>query len=78
MSTQPSSATQRDPVTIRIEGMSCGHCVAAVKGALADVQGLEVVEVKIAEARVKEHAPGAAQRGVAAIQDAGFGAFAMA
>lgn len=78
MHADPTGTSRRDPVTIRIEGMSCGHCVAAVRDALAGVEGLETVEVKIAEASVRERAPGAVLRAVAAIQDAGFGAHARA
>ena len=37
--------------TIAIQGMSCGHCVAAVKGALGQL-GVEVQEVKVGSATV--------------------------
>ena len=42
-------------VTLKIEGMTCGHCVMAVKAALAAVAGVEgPVDVNLAtgEARV--------------------------
>ena len=38
--------------TIAVEGMSCGHCVAAVKGALQGMDGVEVREVKVGSATV--------------------------
>ena len=38
--------------TIAIRGMSCGHCVAAVKRALSGVEGVEVKEVTIGSATV--------------------------
>jgi copper chaperone len=38
--------------TIEIQGMSCEHCVAAVKGALGRLDGVQVRDVKIGEARV--------------------------
>lgn len=38
--------------TIAIQGMSCGHCVAAVKGALGQLEGVEVQEVKVGAATV--------------------------
>lgn len=38
--------------TIAVEGMSCGHCVAAVKGALQGLDGVEVREVKVGSATV--------------------------
>ena len=41
-----------DQTTIAIQGMSCGHCVAAVKGALHGLDGVEVGEVKIGSAQV--------------------------
>jgi mercuric transport protein len=34
-------------VTLAITGMTCGHCVAAVKKALAAVPGVEAVEVTL-------------------------------
>lgn len=36
--------------TLKIGGMSCGHCVAAVKEALTAVPGLSELDVKIGEA----------------------------
>jgi len=40
------------PVTLAISGMSCGHCVAAVKSALAGVPGVAVQNVTIGSATV--------------------------
>jgi copper chaperone len=37
---------------LTISGMSCGHCVKTVRGALEDSKGIEVVEVEIGEAKV--------------------------
>lgn len=39
-------------VTIAIEGMSCGHCVGAVKRALESVKGVQVEQVSIGRATV--------------------------
>ena len=39
--------------TIRIEGMSCAHCVRAVREALGRVDGVEVEAVEIGAARVR-------------------------
>ena len=36
----------------KIEGMSCGHCIEAVKRALNEVEGVEHHEVEIGVARV--------------------------
>jgi copper chaperone len=39
-------------ITIGIEGMSCGHCVAAVAGVLRGIDGVQVEEVQIGGATV--------------------------
>ena len=41
-----------EQLTMTIGGMSCGHCVKAVKQALARVEGVEVEEVTVGAARV--------------------------
>lgn len=46
-------------ITIKIAGMSCGHCSARVKGALEKVTGVESAEVSHAD-------------GLAVIKGAGF------
>lgn len=33
--------------TIKVEGMSCGHCVMRVKKAIEDVQGVKKVDVSL-------------------------------
>jgi mercuric transport protein len=38
-------------LTLTITGMTCGHCVAAVKKALAAVPGVEEVEVTLSPPR---------------------------
>lgn len=38
--------------TLSIDGMSCGHCVAAVTGALEGLDGVRIEDVEIGEARV--------------------------
>ena len=42
---------EKDRVTLEIEGMTCGHCVAAVKKALAAVPGVGEVEVTLSPPR---------------------------
>ncbi len=37
----------------RIEGMSCNHCVMAVKRELSKIQGLRVKDVRIGSASVE-------------------------
>ena len=41
-----------ETVTIGINGMSCGHCVAAVRKALEGVPGLKVESVQIGSATI--------------------------
>jgi copper chaperone len=36
-----------DPIVLKIEGMTCSHCVRAVKGALESVPGVSTVEVSL-------------------------------
>ncbi|MEM1056505.1 MAG: cation transporter [Bacteroidota bacterium] len=59
--------------TLAIEGMSCSHCVAAVRGALEGVPGATVRTVEIGSATV-DLDPARADRArlVAAIDEAGF------
>ena len=42
-----------DRMTMKIDGMTCGHCVGAVTRALRSVDGVEVEQVSIGEATVK-------------------------
>jgi copper chaperone CopZ len=42
---------EKDRVTLEIAGMTCGHCVAAVKKALAAVSGVETVAVTLSPPR---------------------------
>jgi copper chaperone CopZ len=44
-------AMGRGHVALAIAGMTCGHCVAAVKKALAAVPGVESVEVSLSPPR---------------------------
>lgn len=39
-------------IELKITGMSCGHCVAAVKQALAGVDGVQVEQVNVGSAVV--------------------------
>jgi copper chaperone len=57
--------------SIRIRGMSCGHCVKAVAAALADVEGLRVQSVDIGHAVVVCSDPSVLGKAVAAVAEAG-------
>ncbi len=37
-------------ITLKIEGMSCMHCVASVKSALEDIKGVKKVDVSLENA----------------------------
>lgn len=62
-------------INLNIEGMSCGHCVSAVRNALADVDGVSIEKVEIGHATVS-YDPQFASVGavVDAIADAGYSA----
>ena len=60
---------------LEIQGMSCGHCVAAVSEALAELDGVNVEKVQIGSAQVKyEPEVVSADQIVLAIEDAGYSA----
>lgn len=64
-----------EQTTIAIQGMSCGHCVAAVKGALHRLDGVQVQDVKIGAAQVAyDPAAVTPERIAEAIADEGYAA----
>ncbi|WP_298140089.1 heavy-metal-associated domain-containing protein [Acidiferrobacter sp.] len=58
--------------TLRITGMTCGHCVAAVTKALQGVPGVESAQVNLerAEGVIKGSAP--AEQLIKAVEGAGY------
>ena len=40
------------PLSLTIEGMTCDHCVRAVKNRLAATDGVQVEEVKVGSAKL--------------------------
>ena len=40
------------PLTLHVEGMSCGHCLNSVRRALSELAGVEVQSVAIGQAKV--------------------------
>lgn len=63
--------------TLHIGGMSCDHCVRAVREALGSVEGLAVDDVQIGEATVRPSDPSIAwdvlePRLRAALDEAGY------
>jgi len=60
---------------LEIEGMSCGHCVAAVSEALKELPGVNVDRVTIGAAEVScEPAQVSPEQIVLAVEDAGYNA----
>jgi copper chaperone CopZ len=58
-----------------VEGMTCSSCVRHVEGALRKMEGIESVEVKLREGRVRvEHDPAKApiSRMIAALDEEGY------
>lgn len=55
--------------TLTIAGMSCDHCVRAVREALAGIDGVDVETVSIGEATVRLDASRASRAGIAAALD---------
>lgn len=59
--------------TIKIEGMSCGHCVRSVREALEETEGVEVEDVQIGSAQINyDPARTNRQEVERAIEEAGF------
>ncbi len=66
-------------LTLKIDGMSCGHCVMTVQKALRALDGVEVEQVAIGSAQL-QYDPAARQVDeiFAAIRDQGFEPTAVA
>jgi copper chaperone len=66
-------------LTLHIEGMSCGHCLNAVKRALAELPGVEVESVRIGRADLRyDESALEPSRIEAAVANAGYPATATA
>ena len=63
--------------TLKVNGMTCMHCVGAVKKALEQVPGVETVEVSLAKARAVVTGNADVQTMVAAIKEEGYSAEAQ-
>lgn len=57
---------------LKIEGMTCGHCVAAVKRALEAVPGVESAEVSLAEGRASVRGTAPLEQLSAAVEEEGY------
>ena len=58
--------------TLPITGMTCAHCVRAVRHALEAVPGVTVEDVRIGEARFHADSPDARTAAVGAIEAEGY------
>ncbi|MCU0255940.1 MAG: heavy-metal-associated domain-containing protein [Vicinamibacterales bacterium] len=66
-----------DEKTLKIDGMTCGHCVARVKKALEGVPNLAVVKVDIGSAQVGAEKPGldaVLEAAIRALEEVGYAA----
>ena len=76
MSTTPHTTAVGPTVTLAIDGMSCGHCVAAVRQALQGVGGLATERVAVGSATVAIDPAASADAvlgdAIQAIEDAGY------
>jgi copper chaperone len=60
---------------LTIDGMTCGHCVAAVRGAMTALPGVQAAEVRIGFAAVDYDADAVTAARIAeAVADEGYGA----
>lgn len=59
-------------IDLKVSGMSCNHCVAAVKGALERVPGVERAQVDLATGTAKVYGAADAEALVAAVQAEGY------
>ena len=59
---------------LRVEGMSCGHCVKTVDSALRKVPGVSTVDVQIGSAKVQTDAAVTREALIAALADADYAA----
>jgi copper chaperone len=63
---------------LKIDGMTCGHCTAAVKKALEKVAGVSAATVDLAAGRAHVEGDADVAALVAAVQDEGYQAAPLA
>lgn len=59
---------------LKIEGMTCGHCVAGVKRALEAVPGVESAEVTLTPGQASVHGSAELPRLIEAVEEEGYSA----
>lgn len=60
--------------TLNITGMTCGHCVKAVKEALENVPGVSSAEVSLEQGQATVQGDAETQALIAAVTEEGYGA----
>jgi copper chaperone CopZ len=63
--------------TLKVDGMTCMHCVGAVKKALEQVPGVESAEVSLEKAQAVVTGDADVQAMVAAVKEEGYSAEAQ-
>ena len=58
--------------TLKVSGMTCNHCVAAVTKALAKVPGVEAADVSLEKAQAVVQGSADAQALIAAVTEEGY------
>jgi copper chaperone len=59
--------------TYRVDGMTCGHCVAAVEGEISQLPGVAAVRADLASGQVTVHGEALDDAAVAAaVDEAGY------
>lgn len=62
-----------EQLTLMIDGMTCGHCVAQVAKALQEVEGVKVEQVKLGTASVSFNPDSASPESITrAVEDQGY------
>ncbi len=61
-----------EPTTIKVTGMTCGHCVTAVTKALEKVPGVEAADVSLEKAQAVVKGSANAQSLIKAVADEGY------
>ena len=75
MSNDLFTMTAQNQITYRVDGMSCGHCKAAVTAEVSRVAGVKSVDVDLETKLVRVEGTGVdAAEVVAAIDEAGYDA----
>lgn len=58
--------------TLKIQGMSCGHCERRVKNALEEIEGVQVIQVSASEDQAQVETNVEDTVLIAAVEEAGY------